>query len=148
MYRLIKRIYLDTYFYLFPILRLRKSGAKVGKDVFLGKWTSFELENARLITIEDKVIISAHCKLIPHDSSLNNITGFAVQYGEIVLKKGCYIGANTTILMNSEVGENTIVGANSLVKGKLKPNSVYLGNPVRYYCSISELEKKWKTKEN
>ncbi len=42
----------------------------------------------------------------------------------------------------SEVGEGTIVGANSLVKGKLKPHSVYLGQPAKFYCSVKNLQQK------
>jgi acetyltransferase-like isoleucine patch superfamily enzyme len=47
-----------------------------------------------------------------------------------------------TILPNTKIGSNVIVGACSLVKGELKSNSVYAGVPARYICSTEDyLEK-------
>lgn len=146
MLKKFKRLYIDIYYYFFPISRLRKSGAKIGKNVFIGKSVYFELENARFIEIEDDVVISACCKFIPHDSSLNNVLGEKILYGKIILRKNSYIGVNTTLLLNTEVGERTIIGANSLVKGTYKKDSVYVGSPAKYYCSIKELQKRWNEK--
>ena len=148
MFKKLKDIYLDLYFLFFPATRLRKSGARIGKNIFFGKYTYFELENAKYIEISDDCVISAFCKFIPHDSSLNNVLGRPVLYGKIILEKNCYVGANTTLLAGTRVGKNTIVGANSLVKGNLKPNSVYVGSPVKYLCSIYELDKKWERRKD
>ena len=138
---------LILWYHLDPHGRLRRSGAKVGDNVFIGLHTYIELENAALLTIEDDVTIAAQTRIILHDSSLKNVLGGEVLYGPVILCKRCYIGANTTILQGSEVGAGTIVGANSLVKGKLKAHSVYLGQPARYYCSTKELAAKWKKRE-
>lgn len=144
----LKQIYLDLSFRFFPIWRLNKSGASVGENVFVGKNVYIELENAPLLTIEDDAVLSAFTKIILHDSSLCNTLGHDCLYGKVIIKENCYIGANCVILPGTEVGANTIVGANSLVKGKLKSNSVYMGSPAKYYCSISQLEKRWKNKKN
>lgn len=140
------QLFLDCWYYLDPIGRLQRSGAKVGQEVFIGRHTYVELENASLLTIEDRVVLAAHTKIILHDSSLNNITGAPIRYAPVVLRHQCYIGANTTILPGSEVGQSTIVGANSLVKGTLKPHSVYVGQPAKYLCSIKDLERRWRSK--
>ena len=136
---------LELWYYIDPIGRLRRSGAKIGKNVFIGRSTYVELENASLLTIEDNVTIAAHTKIILHDSSLENVAGFPVYVAPVILRKNCYVGANTTILPGSDIGTYTIVGANSLVTGKLKPNSVYIGQPARYYCSVKQLQKKWQS---
>ncbi len=138
-------LFYDLWYTLDPIGRLRRSGAKIGNNVFFGLHTFVELENARLLIIEDNAVISAHSKIILHDSSLSRIASVKPRYGSVILQKNCYIGANTTILYGSDIGENTIVGANSLVKGKLEPNSVYVGQPVKRLCSIDELQKRWET---
>lgn len=136
-------LFYDLWYTLDPVGRLHRSGAKIGNNVFFGLHTFVELENARLLTIEDNAVISAHSKIILHDSSLSRIANVKPRYGTVILRKNCYIGANSTILYGSDIGENTIVGANSLVKGSLKPNSVYVGQPVQRLCSTQELQKKW-----
>lgn len=144
---MLKIFLLEIWYYLDPIGRLKRSGAKIGESVFFGRHTYVELENAFLVTIENQVVISAHTRIILHDSSLNNVSGNPILYGKVILHQNCYIGANTTILPGTEVGQSTIVGANSLVKGVLKPNSVYFGQPAKYYCSIKQLQKKWLKKK-
>lgn len=127
------------------IRRLQRSGAKLGKNIFIGQDVYFEMENIRLLIVEDDVVISSNCKFIFHDSSLTNTVGYDIKYGQIILRRNCYIGSDTLFLPGSEVGQNTVVGAGSLVTGILKPNSVYLGRPARLYCSLEELRDSWQT---
>lgn len=129
------------------ISALKKAGARIGKNVFIGHQVFFELENAFLLTIDDEVVISAFCKFILHDSSLNNVIEAPIRYAPIHLQKNCYIGADCLILPGTEVGESTIIGAGSLVKGLINKNSVYFGRPAKYYCSVLKLKKEWKNKK-
>ena len=140
---MLKRIYLKIFFWLFPAYRLRKSGAKVGGNVFFGDGVYVELENAKLLRIGDGVVLSAFTKIILHDSSLNNVDNFGVLFGKVIIGNEVYIGAGSIILPGTKIGENTIVGAGSLVKGELKKNSVYAGNPARYLESVAQLKSKW-----
>lgn len=143
-----KALYLKVFFRLNPAWRLRKSGAKVGKNVFFGEGVYIELENAKLLEIGDGVVLSAFSKIILHDSSLNNVDNFEVLYGNVIIGRKAYIGAGSIILPGVVVGENTIVGAGSLVKGVLKANSVYAGNPAKYLGSVAALKTKWKKRKN
>lgn len=52
-------------------------------------------------------------------------------YSPILIEKNVWIGANTTVLKGVTIGENTVVGAMSLVNKNLPPNSVCVGNPAR-----------------
>lgn len=49
----------------------------------------------------------------------------------IILEKNVWVGANTTILKGITIGENTVVGAMSLVNKNLPSNSVCAGNPAK-----------------
>lgn len=144
----LKSLWIKLTWKFWPQWRLRVSGAKVGKNIFLGEQVYIELENAKHLTVDDGVVVAAFSKIILHDSSLNNINGFDLLYGKVHLRRNVYIGADVTILPGSDVGENTIVGAGSLVKGVLKSNSVYFGRPAKYYCSLNELTKKWQRLKN
>ena len=44
--------------------------------------------------------------------------------------------------MGSRIGDNVIVGANSVVCGKLEPNSVYAGCPAKKVSSLDSFFKK------
>lgn len=48
----------------------------------------------------------------------------------ITLRKGCSIGANTTLLAGIEVGENAMIGAGSVVTKNVPANTVWFGNPA------------------
>jgi acetyltransferase-like isoleucine patch superfamily enzyme len=43
----------------------------------------------------------------------------------------CYIGANSTILPEREVGEETIVGAGAVVTKDVRQNKMVVGIPAR-----------------
>ena len=45
------------------------------------------------------------------------------------------------------IGDNTIIGAYSVVSGKVEANSVYAGNPARKICSILEYYEKIKNRQ-
>lgn len=145
---MLKSLYLKLFFKLLPAHRLRKSGASVGKNVFFGEDIYIELENAKLLKIEDGAVLSAFTKIILHDSSLHNVDAFGVLYGKVVIGKKVYLGAGSIILPGTVIGENTIIGAGSIVKGILEKNSVYAGNPAKRLGSIFELKSKWKNKKS
>jgi len=56
-----------------------------------------------------------------------------------VLKRGCRIGVNTTILPYVTIGEGTLVGSGSVVTKDLPPGIVAYGNPARVYGKIEDL---------
>jgi acetyltransferase-like isoleucine patch superfamily enzyme len=55
-----------------------------------------------------------------------------------VIKKGASIGSGVTILSNTNIGENAIVGAGSVVTKDVPPNAIVAGNPARFLRYIDE----------
>jgi len=47
------------------------------------------------------------------------------------VKKGVSIGSGATILANVTIGENSLVGAGSVVTKDVPPNAIVAGNPAR-----------------
>ena len=41
------------------------------------------------------------------------------------------MAAKSTILSGSKIGNNTVVGANAVVRGELEANAVYVGVPAK-----------------
>ena len=56
----------------------------------------------------------------------------------ITLRKGCSIGANTTLLPGIEIGENSLVGAGSVVSKSVPAGEIWVGNPAKFLKKINE----------
>lgn len=52
------------------------------------------------------------------------------EYKKTILKEGCSIGANVTIICGVTIGEYALVGAGSVVTHDVPPYSVVYGNPA------------------
>jgi acetyltransferase-like isoleucine patch superfamily enzyme len=52
-------------------------------------------------------------------------------FEKTILKKGCLIGANATILPGITIGENAIVGAGSVVTKNVPNGVIVIGNPAK-----------------
>lgn len=80
-----------------------------------------------LVTIEDDVFIGHGVKftndLLPAAKNPAN-------WKKTLIKKGAQIGSNVTLLPVT-VGENSIVGAGSVVTKDVPPNVVVVGNPAK-----------------
>lgn len=124
------------------IIELRDLGASIGENVFLGPDVYIESEFAPLLTIEDGVVLARGVSILLHDSALNNVLGEPIRFGRVILRRGCYIGANTTLLCGVEVGARAIIGACSLVTMDVPPEAVVYGQPARIHGNVHELADK------
>ena len=111
---------------------LRPEKLQLGKNVDISSFVVLFAHNG--ITIEDGVEIGPHCSILSADT----ISG---RNGRVVLKKGCCIGANSVVMPGVTVGENTIVGAHSLVNKDLPANSIAFGVPAKLVRKRTKHEK-------
>lgn len=54
----------------------------------------------------------------------------------VILRKGCWIGANSIILPGVTIGENAVIGAGSIVTKSVPAKVVAVGNPARVIKKI------------
>jgi maltose O-acetyltransferase len=130
---------------------LVRQGAKVGNDVQIVDGFKFQYEPwyAKLIEIGDGAVISAGVRFVNHDSSYSNVFGeLPVKFGKISIGRNAYIGVNTVILCGVTIGENSIIGAGSVVNRDVLPNSVAAGNPIRVISTIEDGLEKFKNRIN
>ncbi|HEX4310734.1 MAG TPA: acyltransferase [Acidobacteriaceae bacterium] len=96
------------------------------------------------VVIEDNVFIGhgvtfindSYPRATAADGQLQTEADWKVE--RTVIHKGASIGSGATILCNTSVGENAIVGAGSVVTKDVPPNSIVAGNPARILRSIEE----------
>jgi len=121
---------------------LRKLGASVGKDVFIGEYVRPDLNHCDLITIEDGVHIAADVRLLCHkkDLSIYRVDDIYGQqpykYGAIRLCKNCAIGTGTLVMPGVTVGEGAVVGAGSLVTKDIPAWTIAIGRPAKVVKEI------------
>jgi len=94
----------------------------LGKNTDIGAFTYINAQNG--VVIEDDVQIGSHC-------SIYSISTMDNKKGKVVLKKGCKIGAHSTIMPGVTVGENAIIGAHSFVKKSVPGHTLVTGCPAK-----------------
>jgi len=110
-----------------------QKGVKIGKNVKISTHT-FICEG---VTIEDDVFIGHNVSFIndkyprstTKDGELQTENDWKVV--PTVIKRGASIGTSATILCGVTVGENTIIGAGSVVTKDVPPNVTAVGVPAR-----------------
>jgi acetyltransferase-like isoleucine patch superfamily enzyme len=115
-----------------PFVEIQKN-ASVGKRCKISSHT-FICEG---VTIEDNVFVGhgvtfvndSYPRAVNQDGSLQTEKDWKVE--PTVIRKGASIGSGATILSNTNVGENAIVGAGSVVTKDVPPNSIVAGNPAK-----------------
>lgn len=94
----------------------------------------------KLIKIGDKTLIGRDVVIMDHNGhgikiNERNLPGTA---RGIEIKNNVWLGSNVVILPGTTIGENTIVGANSVVKGEIPANVIVQGNPAKIIKSIED----------
>lgn len=93
-----------------------------------------------LVEIGDNVTAAGGALLLTHDNSVIKLGINATDYfGKIKIGNDCFIGMNSIILPGVELGDNTIVGAGSVVTKSFKQGKVVIaGNPAKIICTVDE----------
>lgn len=115
------------------------SQISIGKNVVIRPGTQLHGETKTLdisIMIENFVLIGSgvHIYVENHkfsDSSTPIYYQGHLQAKKVVLKEGCWIGANAIILPGVTVGKNSVVGAGAIVTKSVPDGVVVAGNPAR-----------------
>lgn len=123
---------------------LKLKGIKVGKGTIFyhpGR-TTIDASRPCLLEIGEYCKITSGVIILTHDYSrsvLRRTHGELLGEGKkTVIGNNVFIGMNSIILMGSEIGSNVIVGAGSVVSGKIPDNVVVAGNPAKVIRTIDE----------
>lgn len=153
MFGIIHRLNYPYYLKQYPLL-LQKMGINFSGDIsktgFISSTASFDsFDYAKNITIGERTIISSQVQMLVHDYSIGNamlemkVGGVRVGHlphfiKNIEIGNGCFIGMRSIILPGTIIGDNSIVGAGAVVKGKFPPGSVIVGNPAKVIMNTED----------
>jgi acetyltransferase-like isoleucine patch superfamily enzyme len=121
---------------------LRGLGAKIGENCRL-----FSIEvysEPLLLEIGEHVVVSDAVRFITHDGGVWIFWSDNPEidnYGKIQIGDNTFIGMNAIILPNTTIGNNCVIGAGSVVRGRIPDNSIVMGNPAQVVMKTSLYEK-------
>ena len=95
------------------------------------------------IEIGDNCVMAAGITII--DSNAHQVNSFNRTKGQdtpkgIKIGNNVWIGLNAIILKGTEIADNCVVGAGSVVKGVFAPNSIIQGNPAVCTGNVKTVE--------
>ncbi len=133
---------------------LRQLGVEIGEhiEIFCPKDTVIESLNPHLLKIGSYVSMTGPVTILNHDYSVCVLKKWT--NGEIVGKQkkteignNVFLGWGCCILPGTIIGDNTVIGAYSVVSGRLEGGAVYAGNPAYKICSIEDYYNKIKASQ-
>jgi acetyltransferase-like isoleucine patch superfamily enzyme len=90
------------------------------------------ISSASEILIGDDCMLANFCYLTDADwHDIYDRTSSPGKTAPIILERGAWIGDSAIVCKGVRIGENSIVGAGSVVRRDVPPNSVVIGNPAR-----------------
>ncbi len=112
----------------------RLIGFKIGKNVFIGMKCYMDDVAIENTVIEDNVTISYGTYFACHGKDQGHT--------KIIIKNNVYIGMRSNIISGKDgvtIGENSIVGAGSLVNRDIPSNATAVGVPIKVLDNKREL---------
>jgi dTDP-4-amino-4,6-dideoxy-D-glucose acyltransferase len=137
----------------FCIVSAGEGGIRIGRNVHISAFAS--IVGQAPIDFEDFSGISNKVAVFSStDDFVKGMTNPTIpdrfrrlKHIPVRLGRHAVVGSNSVLLPGSELAEGTSVGALSVVRGKLEPWSVYMGNPVKRIMArsrrIIDLEKEF-----
>lgn len=130
----------------FPVNSVRIRGLKIcgfniGERIYIGPElivASMISEYGCSLTVEDRVAIGPRVTLILSSDANNSNLMMTIKpiRSYIILKHDCWIGAGVIILPGITIGNNSIVGAGSVVTKDVLPYTVVAGSPAKVIKTV------------
>jgi len=107
---------------------------RIGSGIYIGRF--LHLNAKKSVIIEDNVLISDRVFITDHHHGFSKREPIINQplpdAKKVKLKKGCWIGVGAVINPGITIGNNSIVGANSVVTKDVPDNVIVGGVPAKF----------------
>lgn len=112
------------------------SKISLGRNVVVRPGCQLMADDHEGITIEDNVMLGAGIHIYVNNHRFDDVNVPIIDQGyypsaPVVLRRGCWVGANAIILPGVTIGENAVVGAGSIVTKSIPARVVAVGCPAK-----------------
>ncbi len=117
---------------------LKKHGMDIeGMPQYIATTVQFDGKDFGKIHIGDKSVLSSDVRVLTHDYSIaraleaigEDMTLEAYFVKDVRIGKNCFIGNRAILMPGTVIGDNVIVGAGAVVRGRVPADSMVIGNP-------------------
>jgi len=118
----------------------KKGTFSIGTDSHIAPYAYFLVENQKL-TIGNDVAIGPFCSFFCSSNTYSSDKPlFRENYerADIRIGNNVFIGAQSVLLPGSDIQDNVIIAANSVVKGSIESGWLYGGSPCKPIKKLSE----------
>lgn len=130
---------------------LRKKGVIIGDKIdFHGgtKNISIDITRPSLVSIGSNISFNKNFTLLTHDWGgyviRNKFKEFIPSSGPVKIGSNIVFGRNVTVLKGVTIGDNCIIGLNSIITNDIPANSIAIGSPARVVSTLEDYYKKRK----
>jgi len=112
----------------------------IGSDVYIGRY--FFMTAVGMVRIDDGCVLAEHVYITDCGHGLDPREGPIMERplfskGEVVIGARTFLGYRSCVLAGVELGENCVVGANSVVTRSFPSHSMVVGVPARLIKTYS-----------
>lgn len=107
---------------------------RIGNGVFINKSCMFV--DLGGIELEDNVLIGPEVKILSVNHPLDPKNRRGVILKSVKIIRNAWIGAGVTVCPGVTIGENSVIGAGSVVTKDVPSNTVYAGVPAKFIKNI------------
>jgi acetyltransferase-like isoleucine patch superfamily enzyme len=119
------------------VIAKKNAVIQIGNNVGMSATT---LVAQKMISIGDNVRIGGNTVIYDsdfHSLDLKERTSVPeiktnIRCRQVTIENNVFIGAHVTILKGAHIGENSIIGACSVISGHVPPNEIWAGNPAKF----------------
>lgn len=116
-----------------------KNEMVIGDNCWIGQNCFFHAAGG--IEVEENVGIGPGVTILSSQHSLEQVKGpilfQPIFFAKVIIREGCDIGANSTILAGVEIGKRSQIGAMSLVNRSIEPFKIAFGIPCKAEKDLS-----------
>lgn len=116
---------------------LVENGLQLGRWVYLAPGVLLDPDFCWLISIGDNATLAPRVHVLAHDASTRFHLGYT-RIAPVHIGRRAFIGASSIILPGVTVGDDTVIGAGSVVTKSVGPGVVAVGNPARVRGDVAD----------
>jgi maltose O-acetyltransferase len=112
-----------------------KGKIKIGKNSYVGSYSSIQAFDGCVVTIGSNCRVSHNVKIYTQsaesDQDFSNSQNLKAKMGDVWIGDNVWIGANVFINPGIKIGDNSIIGANSVITKNVEDFSIVGGVPAK-----------------
>lgn len=101
----------------------------IGENVWIGRWTLINVRSE--VNIGNNTAIGEGCMLWTHGHWWEEMEGYPVKFGNIIIEGDNYIGPRVIIFPGVKIGKNAMVAMGSVVTHNIPPKTLNVCSPKK-----------------